>query len=65
MKVDPPPTRQEIDDLRKAIRAHIPEAEFVNNQGWYETWFHYLVGLRRGYQQRWLTEAYNEHSSRS
>jgi hypothetical protein len=60
-----PPTNKELEDLRAAIRANIPQAEFVNNQGWYETWFHYLIGLRRGYQNRWLTEAYNEQSSSS
>jgi len=65
MKVDPPPTRQELDDLRKAIRHNIEETDFLNNQGWYENWFHYLIGLRRSYQRRFLTEAYNEQSSSS
>jgi len=60
-----PPTPKELADLRAAIRHNIPEPDFLNNQGWYETWFHYLIGLRRGYQNRWLTEAYNEHSSSS
>jgi hypothetical protein len=65
MIVDPPPTQQELLDLRKAVRSNISEVEFMNNQGWYETWFHYLIGLRRGYQSRFLTEAYNEQSSSS
>jgi len=65
MKVDPPPTRKELDDLRQALRHNVPEPDFINNEGWYRQWFEYLIGLRRGYQKRFLTEAYNENSTSS
>lgn len=65
MNISPPPTPKEMEDLRSAIRNHIDRVEFINNEVWYNSWGAYLIGLRRGYQKRFLSETYNEHSSSS
>lgn len=54
-----------MQDLQVAIRNNIDRVEFINNEVFYNTWGAYLIGLRRAYQTKWLSEAYNEHSSRS
>jgi len=63
MKLVQPPTPQEIADIHAALRHNIPEAEYLSNEVWFGLWAQYLIGLRRGYQKRFLSEAYNEHSS--
>jgi hypothetical protein len=65
MNLTPPPTPKELRDLKLVYMTHIPEVDFVNNIVWYNTWGAYLIGLRRSYQTRFLSEAYNEHSSGS
>lgn len=65
MNLNPPPTPKEIDDLRDSIRHNIDRVDFINNEVWFNTWGAYLIGLRRAYQQRFLSEAYNEHSTSS
>jgi hypothetical protein len=65
MNLNPPPTPKELQDLRVAIRDNITWVEFINNEVWFNTWGSYLIGLRRGYQKRFLSEAYNEHSASS
>lgn len=62
MNLNPPPTQKELEDMYGAFANHIDRVEFLNNQGWYNNWAHYLIGLRRAYQNRFLAEAYNEHS---
>lgn len=63
MNITPPPTQKEIDDLRDSIRHNIDRVQFINEEVWFNTWGAYLIGLRRAYQTRWLSEAYNEHST--
>jgi len=63
MKVDPPPSPKELADINTAIRHNIPEPEYMSNEIWFGQWAQYLIGLRRGYQRRFLTEAYNENST--
>jgi hypothetical protein len=63
MRLTDPPTQQEIADLNAALRNNIPQAEYMSNKVWFGHWAHYLIGLRRGYQKRFISEAYNEHSS--
>jgi len=65
MKLVNPPTPKEIADLNAAIRNNIPQAEYMSNEVWFGLWSQHLIGLRRAYQKRFLSEAYNEHSSSS
>lgn len=65
VNIDPPPTDKEMDDLRASIRNNIDRVQFINEEVWFNTWGAYLIGLRRAYQKRFLSETYNEHSSSS
>lgn len=56
----PPATDKEQHDLILAIRNNIPENEFTANQEWYQIWGMYLIALRRGYQKRFISEAYDD-----
>jgi hypothetical protein len=63
MKVSPPPSPKELEDINAAIRHNIPEAEYLSNEVWFGLWAQHLIGLRRAYNKRWLSNSYNEHSS--
>ena len=58
----PPATEQEILDLKLSFRNNIPKNEY---EDWFVLWGMRLIALRRANQQRFITEAYNEHSSGS